>query len=157
MLFDCDAFASIPFLAVHRQLTSEFLHLQTLRIIAEDSDWVELFRDLGNHFSNSLLENSNAKSIKPKETSSAEDRSVYIEKKYVKKCFVPWSNTTLNIEHLNQQLYATVETPDFPTTLRLLIQGADPNYSQKVFPVADQAKRHQQIKQSKLILANGGN
>lgn len=137
-------------------MTSDFLYLQSLKIIAEDFDWVELFRDLGNHFTNSLLENSAAHSIKPTEKSSFEERSIYIQKKYLEKCFVPWSKSTLNVEKLNQQLYQTVQTPDCPTTLRLLIQGADPNYSEKVFPVADHAKRHQQSKQSKLILANGG-
>ena len=53
-------------------------------------------------------------------------------------------------------LYENVETPDCQKTLHLLILGADANYSEKMFPVADHAKRYQQTKQMKLILANGG-
>jgi len=53
-------------------------------------------------------------------------------------------------------LYENVETSDCGKTLHLIMLGADPNYSQKMFAVADHAKRHQQIKQMKIILANGG-
>lgn len=53
-------------------------------------------------------------------------------------------------------LYENVETTDCGKTLHLILLGANPNYSQKMFSVADHAKRHQQIKQMKIILANGG-
>jgi hypothetical protein len=53
-------------------------------------------------------------------------------------------------------LYENVETSDCGKTLHLIMLGADPNFSQKMFSVADHAKRHQQIKQMKIILANGG-
>ena len=53
-------------------------------------------------------------------------------------------------------LYENVETSNCGKTLHLIMLGANPNYSQKMFAVADHAKRHQQIKQMKIILANGG-
>jgi hypothetical protein len=53
-------------------------------------------------------------------------------------------------------LYENVETSDCLKTLHLIMLGANPNYSQKMFAVADHAKRHHQTKQMKIILANGG-
>jgi hypothetical protein len=53
-------------------------------------------------------------------------------------------------------LYENVETADYKKTLYLIILGANPNYSEKMFAVADHAERHQQTKQMKIILANGG-
>ncbi|CAF4841160.1 unnamed protein product, partial [Rotaria socialis] len=44
-------------------------------------------------------------------------------------------------------LYENVETADYKITLHLIMLGADTNYSEKNFATADQAQRHQQIKQ----------
>jgi hypothetical protein len=59
-------------------------------------------------------------------------------------------------DQLNEMLYENVETSDCGKTLHLIMLGANTNYSHKMFAVADHAKRHQQIKQMKIILANGG-
>jgi hypothetical protein len=53
-------------------------------------------------------------------------------------------------------LYENVETSDCKKTLHLIILGANVNYSEKRFAVADHAERHQQIQQLKILLVNGG-
>ncbi|CAF4855100.1 unnamed protein product, partial [Rotaria socialis] len=66
-----------------------------------------------------------------------------------------FNRINLTQEQLDALLYENVETLDCGKTLHLLMLGANPNFSQKMFAVADHAKRHQQIRQMKLILANG--
>jgi hypothetical protein len=88
------------------------------------------------------------------------EREQYIRKKYLDKLYLQPlqinNKTTFTQEQLNEMLYENVETPDCGKTLHLIMLGANPNYSQKMFAVADHAKRHQQIKQMRIILANGG-
>ena len=141
---------------VHRRLTSDFLQLQPLTAIASDVDLVDLFHYYGNQYANSLLENEQAAQLKPNENSPRQERDDYIRRKYRIKCYAQFSTPNLTQNQLNQMLYENVETSDYKTTLRLIMQGADANYSEKMFSVADHAQRYQQIKQMKLILANGG-
>jgi hypothetical protein len=141
--------------AVHRRLTSEFLHLQSLLSPTCDHYLIDLLHDYGNEFVNNLLENDLSKSIKPNEHSTEFEREQYIRKKYLEKVFRQ-TQENYTQEELNQMLYENVETSDYTKTLYLIVLGANPNYSEKMFAVADHAKRHQQIKQMKIILANGG-
>ena len=99
-----------------------------------------------------------SKNLKPPKNSSILEREEYIRNKYIRKNYLqPYhDNQTYTQEQFNKMLYENVETSDCKKTLHLLMLGADPNYSEKRFAVADHAQRHQQIKQMKLILANGG-
>ncbi|CAF1367503.1 unnamed protein product [Adineta steineri] len=143
---------------VHRLLTSDFLRLQSLLTTACDPYLIDLLCDYGNEFSNSLLENETSQFSKPNDNSSEFEREQYIRKKYIEKIYLRsnQSNYYYTQYDLNKMLYENVETTDCGKTLHLIMLGADPNYSEKMFPVADHAKRHQQIKQLKIILANGG-
>ncbi len=141
--------------AVHRRLTSDFLYLQSLLSPACDHYLIDLLHDYGNQLANSLLENDQSKLVKPNDQSSQSDREEYIRQKYIEKSYLS-SNSDYTQEKLNQMLYENVETSNYEKTLYLIILGANPNYSEKKFAVADHAKRHQQIKQMKMILANGG-
>ncbi len=140
---------------VHRFLTSDFLRLQSLLTTACDHDLIDLLYDYGNQFANSLLENDSSKISKPNDNSSESERVEYIRKKYIEKIYLR-SNHVYNQDELNKMLYENVETADYKKTLYLIILGANPNYSEKMFAVADHAERHQQTKQMKIILANGG-
>jgi hypothetical protein len=141
--------------AVHRRLTSDFLCLQSLLSVACDHYLIDLLHDYGNKFMNSILENDLSNISKPNDNSSELEREEYIRKKYIEKSFTHL-NHNYTQEQLNKFLYENVETSHYKKTLHLIILGANPNYSEKMFAVADHAKRHQQIKQMKIILANGG-
>lgn len=143
---------------VHRSLTSQFLRLQSLLITDCDPDLVELLREYGNEFSNRLLEQQIPPTmVKPTYQSSQFEREQYITKKYVNREFLSRSQySNKSQEELNEILYENVETSNCAKTLHLLMLGANPNYSPKTFTVADHARRHQQWRQMKLIVANGG-
>jgi hypothetical protein len=153
-------FDRLIFSAVHRLLTSDFLRLQSLITTECDSDLIDLLHDYGNQYSNSLLESSSLGILKPTYMATQFEREQYIRKKYLDKLYLQPlqinNKTTFTQEQLNEMLYENVETPDCGKTLHLIMLGANPNYSQKMFAVADHAKRHQQIKQMRIILANGG-
>jgi len=150
-----DSLHFLSITVVHRFLTSDFLRLQSLLTTACDHDLIDLLYDYGNQFANSLLENDSSKLSKPNDNSSESERVEYIRKKYIEKIYLR-SNHVYNQDELNKMLYENVETADYKKTLYLIILGANPNYSEKMFAVADQAERHQQTKQMKIILANGG-
>lgn len=116
---------------------------------------IDLLHDYGNKCLNNFLENDQAKIQKPNAQSSDHEREEYIRKKYLEKLYLQ-EHENYTVEQLNQMLYENVETSNYVKTLYLLVLGANPNYSEKMFAVADHAKRHQQIKQMKIILANGG-
>ena len=116
---------------------------------------IDLLHDYGNKYVNNFLENDQAKLQKPNGRSSDVEREEYIRKKYVEKIYLQ-EHENYSIDQLNQMLYENVETSNYLKTLYLLVLGANPNYSEKMFAVADHAKRHQQIKQMKIILVNGG-
>lgn len=147
-------------LGVHGLLTSDFLRLQSITTTSCDPDLIDLLRDYGNEYANKLLENTCLGILKPNSTSTKVEREQYIKKKYVDKAFLQPlcinNKTNFTQDQLNEILYENVETSDCGKTLHLLMLGANPNYSQKMFAVADHAKRHQQSQQMKLILANGG-
>ncbi|CAF3289073.1 unnamed protein product [Rotaria socialis] len=145
--------------AIHRFLTSDFLRLQSLTTTSCDPDLIDLLHDYGNEYSNKLLENHSLGILKPTYTSTQLEREQYIRKKYLDKMYLQplqFNRINLTQEQLDVLLYENVETLDCGKTLHLLMLGANPNFSQKMFAVADHAKRHQQIRQMKLILANGG-
>ncbi|CAF3565081.1 unnamed protein product [Rotaria sordida] len=145
--------------AIHHRLTSNFLRLQSLMTNTCDSDLIDLLHDYGNQFTNSLLENNSSKNSKPNINSTEFERKQYIRKKYIEKIYLqPYQSNhyTYTQDQLNKMLYENVETTDYKKTLHLIMLGADPNYSEKNFAIADHAQRHQQIKQMKIILANGG-
>ncbi len=148
------------FSAVHQLLTTNFLRLQSLITTACDPDLIDLLHDYGNQYSNHLLENNSLGILKPNYSSTEIEREQYIRKKYLDKIYLQPlqinQKNTFTQEQLNEMLYENVETSDCGKTLHLIMLGANPNYSQKMFAVADHAKRHQQIKQMKIILANGG-
>lgn len=147
---------SVSIIAVHQRLTSDFLHFQSLLSSTCDSYLIDLLHDYGNEYLNNLLENTQLKSSKPNDNSTEFEREEYIRKKYIEKLDLQF-NHRYTQDELDQMLYENVETTDYKKTLHLIILGANPNYSEKMFAVADHAKRHQQIKQMKIILANGGN
>ena len=144
--------------AVHRRITSDFLRLQSLFTIACDPHMIELLYEYGNEFSNNLLENPSCSHSKATSQSNDLEREQYIRKKYIEKIYLqPCHRTrTTTPDELNSMLYENIETADYGKTLHLLMLGANPNYTEKMFSVADHAKRHQQTKQMKIILANGG-
>ncbi|CAF3403123.1 unnamed protein product [Rotaria sp. Silwood1] len=146
--------------AIHQLLTSDFLRLQSLITTSCDSDLIDLLHDYGNEYSNKLLENNSLGILKPNNASTQIEREQYIRKKYLDKIYLQPleinNKTNFTQEQLNEMLYENVETSDCRKTIHLIMLGANPNYSQKMFAVADHAKRHQQIKQMKIILANGG-
>ena len=144
--------------AIHQRLTSDFLRLQSLITTKCDIYLIDLLHDYGNKFSNSLLEYNPSKLPKPNSNSSTLEREKYIRKKYIEKFFLrPYQfNLTYTQSQLDKMLYENVETSDYKKTLHLIMLGANVNYMEKMFAVADHAKRHQQIKQMKIILANGG-
>ena len=96
--------------------------------------------------------------MKPTEQSNDLERQQYIRKKYIERIYLQsyYRHRTLSEDELNRMLYENVETDDYGKTIHLLMLGANANYSDKMFSVADHAKRHQQTKQMKIILANGG-
>ncbi|CAF1123407.1 unnamed protein product [Adineta ricciae] len=144
--------------AIHRLITSDFLRLQSLLTIACDPHLIELLVEFGNQFSNNLLENDSSLLVKPTEQSNDLERQQYIRKKYIEKIYLQsyYRHRTLSQDELNRMLYENVETTDYGKTIHLFMLGANANYSDKMFSVADHAKRHQQTKQMKIILANGG-
>lgn len=146
----------VSFSAIHDRTTSTFLHLQPLPTLCTDSDFVELFHDYGNQFANSLLEDRLPREKKLRENSSEQEREEFIQKKYCEKAFVFQAKRRVSANDLNRMLFENVETQHCGTTLELIIQGADPKYSEKIFSVVDHAKRYQQMKQVKILLANGG-
>ena len=125
-----------------------------------DSDFIDLLHDYGNQYVNQLLENYSLGILKPNDNSTKIEREQYIRKKYIDKAYLQLieinKKNNFTQEQLNEMLYENVETSDCGKTIHLIMVGADPNYTQKMFAVADHAKRHQQIKQMKIILANGG-
>ncbi|CAF0962222.1 unnamed protein product [Adineta ricciae] len=155
LLVICDKCA-----AVHRLLTSDFLSLQSLLSTTCDSDLIDLLHDYGNHYFNKLLENQLLGVLKPTCLATQSEREQYIRKKYIDRLYLqPLQINNRNAftqDELNAMLYENVETPDCGKTVHLIMLGANPNFSQKMFAVADHAKRHQQTKQMKIILANGG-
>lgn len=146
---------SISNLAIHHRLTSHFLHLHSLLNSKCDHYLIDLLHDYGNNYLNNFLENDQAKLHKPNGQSSDIEREEYIRQKYLDKIYLQ-EHEMYTSDELNRMLYENVETSDYLKTLSLLVLGANPNYSEKMFAVADHAKRHQQIKQMKIILANGG-
>ncbi|CAF5204648.1 unnamed protein product, partial [Rotaria magnacalcarata] len=143
---------------IHRLLTSDFLRLQSLTTTSCDPDLIDLLHDYGNEYSNKLLENHSLGILKPTYASTQIEREQYIRKKYLDKMYIQplqFNKKNLTQEQLDVLLYENVETSDCGKTLHLLMLGANPNFSQKMFAAADHAKRHQQIRQMKLILANG--
>jgi hypothetical protein len=148
-------FSSSSSTAVHQILTSEFLHLQSLLTISCDPDLIDLLHDYGNEYSNKLLGDDLFENFKPNYYSTQIEREQYIKKKYLEKIHLAKQNN-YSQEQLNQLLYENVETNNYGKTLHLIMLGANTNYSQKMFSIADHAKRYQQIKQMKIILANGG-
>lgn len=134
--------------------------MQSLITTSCDPDLIDLIHDYGNEYANKLLENNCLGILKPNETSTKIEREQYIRKKYLDKAYLQplqiHNKTTFTQDELNEILYESVETSDCGKTLHLIILGANTNFSQKMFAVADHAKRHQQFKQMKLILANGG-
>ncbi|CAF0890451.1 unnamed protein product [Rotaria sp. Silwood1] len=145
--------------AIHHRLTSNCLRLQSLMTNTCDSDLIDLLHDYGNQFANSLLENNSSKNSKPNINSTEFERKQYIRKKYIEKIYLRPYQSNQQIytkDQLNKMLYENVETTDYKKTLHLLMLGADSNYTEKNFAVADHAQRHHQIKQMKIILANGG-
>ncbi|CAF1443614.1 unnamed protein product, partial [Didymodactylos carnosus] len=144
---------------VHRRLTCDFLSLQSLLTVNCDPDLIELLKELGNEYSNGLLEHSSFSILKPNEQSSDYEREQYVKEKYINKNYLRPLDDNINSHHqydLDRLLYENVETNDYRLTLQLLMHGANPNYFEKMFSVTDHAKRHQQIKQMKLVYANGG-
>lgn len=146
--------------AIHQLITSDFLRLQSLLSPACDPDLIDLLNEYGNSYTNNLLESNSLGILKPNYNSTSFEREQYIRKKYIEKLYlqpIQINNKIIDTQdQLNEMLYDNVETSDCGKTLHLIMLGANPNYSQKMFAVADHAKRHQQIKQMKIILANGG-
>ena len=141
--------------AIHRRLTSHFLHLHSFLNNKCDHYLIDLLHDYGNKYLNNFLENDQAKIHKPNAQSSDIEREEYIRQKYLDKVYLQ-EHEIYTPDELNRMLYENVETSDYLKTVSLLILGANPNYSEKMFAIADHAKRHQQIKQMKIILVNGG-
>lgn len=138
---------------------NSFIHLQSLIRTTCDWDLIDLINDHGNKYANSLLEFNISKSTKPNSNSSEFERKQYIRKKYIEKAFLkPFDNnhSVYSQDQLNKMLYENVETDNYRNTIHLIMLGADSNYLEKNFPIADHAQRHQQLKQMKIILANGG-
>lgn len=133
-------------------MTTDFLELRSLLSTDCDPDLIDLIREHGNGFGNRLLEHSLPNGVKPNYRSTEHEREQYIKRKYVNRDFLQ------QFDHgkLDECLYENVETSNSGKTLHLLMSGANPNFSQKMFTVFDHAKRHQQWKQMKLVATNGG-
>ena len=133
------SFASSSFYssAVHQSLTSDFLRLQSLLTTACDPDLIDLIHDYGNAYFNNILGDHSFDSLKPNYMSTQDEREQYIRKKYIERIHLqPFeinNKSTFTQEQLNQMLYENVETFDCLKTLHLIMLGANPNYSQKMF------------------------
>lgn len=105
---------------------------------------LNLVNSLSAHGANSvwehyLLDPNTAKNLRKKPTPKdlIQTKAEFIRAKHVNLSFILKSsvqdetNTNLEIE-LSKQLHASVRAPNLETSLRLLVQGADPNFFHEV-------------------------
>jgi G protein-coupled receptor kinase interactor 2 len=125
--------------SIHRSLGSHVSIVKALRQGSWNQSVLNFINQINAHGANSVWEhvlldpNSKQQKRKPNPKDSVQSKSQFIKAKHVNLEFVLKPNlqgddaTSLEIE-LSKQLHASVRSANLETSLRLLAQGADPNY-----------------------------
>lgn len=128
--------------SVHRSLGRHISQVKSLRQGVWPPAVLNFVNTLNSHGANNvwehyLLDVSTVKNLRTRKPNSKDSihpvKSDFIRAKHVNLAFVlkpsvqDENNTNLEVE-LSKQLHASVRAPNLETSLRLLVQGADPNY-----------------------------
>lgn len=155
--------------SIHRSLGRHISHIKFLHKGPWNSSMLNMVRTLhesgaNNIWEHSLLDPNNSKISRRKPQSKdllhpiKED---FIRAKHQQLAFIlrPSKEEFCTEEEICRQLHSSVRTTNLETSLRLLAQGADPNYFYKekgTTPLHVAARAGQSL-QLELLIANGGN
>ncbi|KAL1132456.1 hypothetical protein AAG570_010411, partial [Ranatra chinensis] len=145
--------------SVHRSLGRHISQVKSLKKSYWSPSQNAMVFALNNGGANNLWEHMLAES-KTKKKPTPKDpvhptKADFIKAKHQQLQFVPRSSDSL--EDLNQQLHSSVRTTNIETSLRLLAQGADPNYlhPEKSTRALHVAAKAGQLAQVELLMAHG--
>ncbi|XP_065214585.1 ARF GTPase-activating protein GIT2 [Planococcus citri] len=119
--------------SVHRSLGRHISQLKSLTKGHWRSSLLNMVQTLSNGSINSLWEHTLSESKSSKKKPQPGDpvhpnKADFIRAKHQDLTYILKSRNSDSPEDLNQQLHSSVRTSNLETSLRLLIQGADPNY-----------------------------
>ncbi|KAG7204050.1 hypothetical protein KM043_001908 [Ampulex compressa] len=154
---------------IHRSLGRHISHIKSLHKSVWNTHLLNMVHTLNDNGANSiwehsLLDPSNAKNSRRKP--QAKDplhpvKADFVKAKHQHLAFIlrPSKEECCSEEELNRQLHSSVRTSNLETSLRLLAQGANPNYfyKEKGTTPLHVAARAGQTLQMELLVANGGN
>lgn len=135
--------------SIHRSLGRHISQVKSLRQGSWSSAVLNFVNSINAHGANSVWEHCLMDAVAPKNLRrkpTPKDplhptKAEFIRAKHVNLSFIlkpnPQQNdvdsNNLNLENeLSKQLHASVRSPNLETSLRLLVQGADPNYFNEV-------------------------
>ncbi|XP_014214077.1 ARF GTPase-activating protein GIT1 [Copidosoma floridanum] len=155
--------------SIHRSLGRHVSYIKSLTKGVWSSNTLNMVRTLNDNGANSiwehsLLDPSNSKFSRRKPQPKDPLHPVkadFIKAKHQELKFILRSckEEFCSEEELSRQLHSSVRTGNFETSLRLLAQGANPNYFYKekgTMPLHVAARANQAL-QVELLIANGGN
>ncbi|XP_046744368.1 ARF GTPase-activating protein GIT2 [Diprion similis] len=155
--------------SIHRSLGRHVSHIKSLHKGIWSTYLLSMVRTLNNNGANSiwehsLLDPSISKTNRRKPQSKDLLHPVkadFIKAKHQQLAFIlrPSKEEICSEEELSRQLHSSVRTANLETSLRLLAQGANPNYfyqEKGTTPLHVAAKAGQAL-QLELLIANGGN
>ncbi|XP_076665674.1 ARF GTPase-activating protein GIT1 isoform X2 [Andrena cerasifolii] len=154
---------------IHRSLGRHISHIKSLHKSVWHTNLLNMVHTLNDNGANSiwehsLLDPSNSKISRRKP--QAKDplhpvKADFIKAKHQQLMFIlrPSKEECCSEEELSRQLHSSVRTSNLETSLRLLAQGANPNYfyKEKGTTPLHVAARAGQALQFELLIANGGN
>lgn len=135
--------------SIHRSLGRHISQVKSLRQGSWSPAVLNYVNAINAHGANSVWEHCLMDAVAPKNLKrkpSPKDplhptKAEFIRAKHVNLSFILKPNpqqvdgdgSAMNLEHeLSKQLHASVRSPNLETSLRLLVQGADPNYFNEV-------------------------
>ncbi|XP_046428223.1 ARF GTPase-activating protein GIT2 [Neodiprion fabricii] len=155
--------------SIHRSLGRHVSHIKSLHKGIWSTYLLSMVRTLNNNGANSIWEhslldpsNSKISRRKPQPKDLLHPvKADFIKAKHQQLAFIlrPSKEEICSEEELSRQLHSSVRTANLETSLRLLAQGANPNYfyqEKGTTPLHVAAKAGQAL-QLELLIANGGN
>ncbi|KAJ8679879.1 hypothetical protein QAD02_015666 [Eretmocerus hayati] len=155
--------------SIHRSLGRHVSYIKSLTKGIWSTNMLNMVRTLNDSGANSIWEHSlldpsnskfNRRKPQPKDPLHPV-KADFIKAKHQELKFIlrPSKEEFCTDEELSRQLHSSVRTGNLETSLRLLAQGANPNYFYKEKGTAPLhvAARAGQALQSELLIANGGN
>ncbi|XP_065093760.1 ARF GTPase-activating protein Git [Ochlerotatus camptorhynchus] len=154
--------------SIHRSLGRHISHVKSLRQGSWSPSVLTFVNQLNSHGANSVWEHLLLDSVAPKNLKrkpTAKDplhptKADFIRAKHVNLSYVlkPTLDEGVNLEvELSKQLHASVRSGNLETSLRLLVQGADPNFfhDEKGSTPLHVSARSGQLLQMELLLVYG--